>query len=442
MRNFEFFLDKLSELGRVEITCYSHGQFWDLHTHTGFNPLRENTALRDRLIEMTAKHPQLPALIRDAHDVLFAAILWEDDSVYNSEIAAGESSAGGIHGDVISPAGGAHQTFPSAAEDPSQKSGSPAWFLIGPAALHSMDVLELHQYYRTYADSSVTEKHPPVLSFARFISMVQIAAMVLGKRTDEEEIIRKNHLDAGISAGLAADQVQFSLRQEEEESAHHTYSDEQALLNYIREGRAEEALHLNMRLDQQLGQMSQNRIMQWRKLVTVSVALASRAAIDGGVSPGEAYKLSDYYLQKSDTCMDVPALIACRNQAVRNFCERVAAQKERRACSGYVQQCCEYVCQHYREKILLDDIADHLHISPTYLSRIFSREMKIRLQEYISRFRVERAANLLKYSDESIARIGDYVGFPSQSYFGNTFKRYTGMTPGQYREKHQNSSFR
>lgn len=162
-----------------------------------------------------------------------------------------------------------------------------------------MDALELHQYYRTYANSSVTEKHPPVLSFARFLSMIQIAAMVLGKRTDEEEIIRENHLDAGISAGLPADQVQFSLEQEEEESAHHTYSEEQALLNYVREGNAEEALHLNMRLDQQLGRMSQNQIMQWRKLMTVAVALASRAAIDGGASPGEAYKLSDYLISRN-----------------------------------------------------------------------------------------------------------------------------------------------
>ena len=99
-------------------------------------------------------------------------------------------------------------------EEEQKDTGSPAWFLIGPAALHSMDALELHQYYRTYANSSVTEKHPPVLSFARFLSMIQIAAMVLGKRTDEEEIIRENHLDAGISAGLPADQVQFSLEQE------------------------------------------------------------------------------------------------------------------------------------------------------------------------------------------------------------------------------------
>ena len=112
MRNFEFFLDKLSELGRVEITCYSHGQYWDLRTHTGFNPLRENADLRERLIDMTTKRPQLPALIRDAHDVLFSAILWDDDSVYDSEA-------------------GFHRVL---TEEEQKDTGSPAWFLIGPAA--------------------------------------------------------------------------------------------------------------------------------------------------------------------------------------------------------------------------------------------------------------------------------------------------------------------
>lgn len=419
MRNYVFFLDKLSELGRAEITCYSHGQYWDLRTHTGYNPLRENTNLRDRLIGMTLKRPHIPALIRDTHDVLFAAILWEDAPVFDP----------------------GSETARPATEEEKQDPDFWTWFLIGPVILHSLDPMELHQYYRSYTNGPVTEKHPPVLSFARFLSMLQIAAMVLDKRTDEEEIIRENHLDAGIGAGLTEDQVRFSLRQEEEEIAHHTFSEEQALLNYVREGNAEEALHLNMRLDQQLGQMSQNRILQWRKLVTVAVALASRAAIDGGVSPAEAYKLSDYYLQKSDACMDVPALIACRNQAVKDFCGRVTAQRERSQCSFYVQKCCEYVYQHYREKILLDEIAADLHISPTYLSRIFSKEMKVRLQEYIARFRVERAANLLKYSNESIANIGDYVGFPSQSYFGNMFKKYMGMTPGHYREKNQSNAF-
>lgn len=86
----------------------------------------------------------------------------------------------------------------------------------------------------------------------------------------------------------------------------------------------------------------------------------------------------------------------------------------------------------------LDEIAEHLHINPSYLSRLFSKEMHIRLQDYIVQVRVERAANLLKYSDETIAEIGDYVGFPSQSHFGYTLKKIIGMTPRQYRENHKN----
>ena len=42
MQDYVFFLDKLSELGRVEITCYSHGQYWDIRT----NVLKHDMAIR------------------------------------------------------------------------------------------------------------------------------------------------------------------------------------------------------------------------------------------------------------------------------------------------------------------------------------------------------------------------------------------------------------
>ena len=60
MRDFEFFLEKLSQLGRAEITCYAYGQFWDLHTSLHPNPLRLNIALREKLVEMMLNAPQLP----------------------------------------------------------------------------------------------------------------------------------------------------------------------------------------------------------------------------------------------------------------------------------------------------------------------------------------------------------------------------------------------
>lgn len=56
-------------------------------------------------------------------------------------------------------------------------------------------------------------------------------------------------------------------------------------------------------------------------------------------------------------------------------------------------------------------------------------------------FRVERAANLLVYSEESISYIAEYVRFPSQSYMGRVFKKYMGMTPQKYRDKYKPREF-
>ena len=53
----------------------------------------------------------------------------------------------------------------------------------------------------------------------------------------------------------------------------------------------------------------------------------------------------------------------------------------------------------------------------------------MKIQDYILKFRIERAANLLKYSDASISEISDYVCFNSQSHFGSIFKQYMQMTP-------------
>ena len=80
-------------------------------------------------------------------------------------------------------------------------------------------------------------------------------------------------------------------------------------------------------------------------------------------------------------------------------------------------------------------------IGSAYLLSFFSKETGIRIQDYITQFRVDKAANLLTYSDESIAFIAEYVKFPSQSYFGSVFKKYKQMTPREYREKYKVAEF-
>ena len=81
----------------------------------------------------------------------------------------------------------------------------------------------------------------------------------------------------------------------------------------------------------------------------------------------------------------------------------------------------------------INQIAEALDISPSYLSRLFHRETGTKLQDYIVEVRIDRAAELLLYSSLSISDIAVYVNFPNQSYFTKLFKKVKGITPFSYR---------
>ena len=88
--------------------------------------------------------------------------------------------------------------------------------------------------------------------------------------------------------------------------------------------------------------------------------------------------------------------------------------------------------------LYLEDIAEAIGISPTYLSRLFKKEAGICLQDAIHEERVFRAANLLLYSELSLTEIAQYVGFPNQSYMGKVFKKLRNITPMAYRDRFKN----
>ena len=109
--------------------------------------------------------------------------------------------------------------------------------------------------------------------------------------------------------------------------------------------------------------------------------------------------------------------------------------------SSYTERCKDYINKHYREKIYLETIAELLGISPTYLSRLFKKENGDSIQDYINQVRIDRAANMLIYSDATLPAIAAYVHFPSQSYFGRVFLKLKGMTPKQYRDRYRAAEF-
>ncbi len=97
----------------------------------------------------------------------------------------------------------------------------------------------------------------------------------------------------------------------------------------------------------------------------------------------------------------------------------------------------DYVRKHYNQKISLDDFASHLGYNKNYLCLKFKKEMGITIGEYIKRYRIQKAKELMKFSDYALKQICQMVGFESIHYFSKVFKAYEGISPGSYKEREQ-----
>lgn len=79
-------------------------------------------------------------------------------------------------------------------------------------------------------------------------------------------------------------------------------------------------------------------------------------------------------------------------------------------------------------------LADHCHLSPSYLSDLLAKETGRSAKDHINDFLIDKAKNLLLGSPDSISGIAYTLGFNYPHYFGRLFKQKTGMTPQEYRQ--------
>lgn len=100
----------------------------------------------------------------------------------------------------------------------------------------------------------------------------------------------------------------------------------------------------------------------------------------------------------------------------------------------YAEKIMHWIEEHYMEDIKLDDIAEALHLSKFYLSRLFRNETGSSISQYLTARRIKIACRLLQTTDDSVERIGGEVGIPNPSYFIRLFKKVVGTTPLKYRQ--------
>lgn len=95
----------------------------------------------------------------------------------------------------------------------------------------------------------------------------------------------------------------------------------------------------------------------------------------------------------------------------------------------------EYTQQYYHSPINRASVSNELELNPSSLSRIFKEHLGQNFNSYLNQLRMENAELILKNYNLPIERIADQCGFTSVGYFIKAFKKYFGVTPGEFRNK-------
>jgi AraC-like DNA-binding protein len=102
--------------------------------------------------------------------------------------------------------------------------------------------------------------------------------------------------------------------------------------------------------------------------------------------------------------------------------------------SFHVKRALDYIDSRYSDPITLEDVIDYLNINKSYFCTLFKKETGKTFTEYLNLTRIEKSKDLLLEETSSILDIALAVGFSNQNYFSILFKRYTGLTPMQFRK--------
>lgn len=97
----------------------------------------------------------------------------------------------------------------------------------------------------------------------------------------------------------------------------------------------------------------------------------------------------------------------------------------------------QYIREHYKEKIVLEQVAEQMGVTPEYLSTLFNREMKENFSVFLKKFRISHAKRLLAGTQMKIYEVAQEVGYSDAKYFTRVFKEEEGISPGDYREIQQ-----
>ena len=137
-------------------------------------------------------------------------------------------------------------------------------------------------------------------------------------------------------------------------------------------------------------------------------------------------------------CQNITQVETLRDYMAQEYAQALTMMKEAAESESVkpVRIAKTYIEEHYGEKVVLEDVAALAGLNPVYFSVLFKKETDMNFSSYLRQVRMDKARELLRTTNETIAAIGDRVGYKDSRHFSQTFTKVVGVKPALYRRLH------
>lgn len=229
--------------------------------------------------------------------------------------------------------------------------------------------------------------------------------------------------------------VSSRLQYLEQNFVHPKLDYEKELLEAIRFGSDAKALAVMHKINEMEGAtLAAHPLRSKKNALIASCTLFTRAIIKGNVDPETAFQLSDAFILEIERKDDLKQLISFEYEMLLQFIGMIKKTTQTLNYSHIVISAIGYINEHISQDLTLKQIAQHIHVHPSYISDRFKKETGISITTFINQKRIEESKHYLIHTHIPISEITLLYKFCNQSYYSHLFKQFTGQTPKQFRK--------
>jgi YesN/AraC family two-component response regulator len=214
---------------------------------------------------------------------------------------------------------------------------------------------------------------------------------------------------------------------------HPSYYLERRLLNALKRGSRSEAIEtMNVINSMERARLADTPMRSMKNSLIASCTLFTRAAIDANVPPEDAFSHSDVHIRGIENSNQVKALQDYEYKMLEDYLQLIAKYRQE-SYTPLTMKTIQYIHENITEQITLSQLSKYLKRSKPYISVYFKNEVGMSIMDYINLNKCEESKYFIKYTNMLISEIAFLFNYCNQAYYSNSFRKYVGITPSEFR---------